>query len=416
LGLFLVSFTFAGPWASVFQTPLVFPTAQVTAIVYLITPWSFIPSVRLTAELSYRTIAAPTLAGQVANSLAAVALAFLGFGVWSLVYGMLLAQVISTIAFTIVHPWRFRFSVRKRVAGPLLGYAKHLVTASLLAFLITNIDNFTVGFFFGSTALGFYAVAYGFGYLPISLFSGPAGSALFPSLAKLQGKMDVLGRGYLESYSYATAIIAPASIGVAVVAPEIVHIVLGPKWAPITLPLLVLPFYGLGKALIDFGSSLFAAIGQPRVIAELNLLILVTSVALLFPLTLAYGIVGTAVSMTISVAIVSAVSISRSARILQRKPTEFYACLRGPLIASETMGICVFGLRIWLYGFLPPRIALPFLDGSVSEATVVLILGVSLGILVYFALLGVIDRNTFEGMKRNLLLALHQPNNPSAPR
>ena len=64
--------------------------------------------------------------------------------------------------------------------------------AAVLAFLITNIDNFTVGKVLDTTQLGFYSVAYGYGYLPVSLFSGPAGQAFFPSLTKVQADLDLL--------------------------------------------------------------------------------------------------------------------------------------------------------------------------------------------------------------------------------
>ncbi len=406
-GLFAASFVIAWPWAALFGVGVVAPTTQALAVMYLVLPWSFVPATRLTAELRQRAIAVPNVAGQIANSVASVLLAFTGFGVWALVFGQMLGQAIGTAGFTLVRPWRFRLTFDARVAAPLLSYAKHILSASVLAFLITNIDNLTVGYLLGSTALGYYAVAYGFGSLPAFLLSGPAATALFPSLAKVQERPESLRGGYLESFSYAAAIIAPTGVGLAMMAPEVVNILLGPVWAPATMTLLILSFYGIGRGLVDFSSSLFAAVGKPRVIAELNLWILIGSVALLVPLTLKLSIAGAALAMTVPVAVMTAVSISRASQILQARPREFYARLWGPLLAAEAMGALVYGLRLWLYSVLPPRVGLPF-GVDASESTIVLVAGVFLGMLAYFALLRAIDRETFGGLARHLRMAVRR--------
>jgi len=405
LGLFVASIVVAGPWASLFSLPSVASASQVLAIVYLVGPFSFVPSTRLSAELRYRAIAVPSLAGQISNSVISVALATLGFQLWSLVYGLVISQVIATVAFSVMEPWTFRFMLNREVVRPLLAYAKHLVSASFLAFLITNIDNFTVGFFLGSTALGFYAVAYGIGYLPVSLLSTPAGSALFPSLVKIQDQTETLRRGYLESLGYAASLIAPAGIGVIVLAPELVSVILGPVWIPATVPLVFLALYGLFRAIIDFSSSLFAAVGKPRLISVLNLYILIGSSALLVPLTLTYGISGTAVAVTVPVAAVSVLAIYQAANTLGSGFGELASRVRGPLLSAELMGVLVWGCRTVTYRVLPSQVSLPFGE-TTSAATIVLLIALPIGALVYFGFLRLIDPTGFRGIGRNALLAI----------
>jgi O-antigen/teichoic acid export membrane protein len=406
VALFVASIVVAGPWASLFSLPSIAGATQVLAILYLLSPLAFVPATRLYAQLRFRAIAVPSIAGQISNSLISVALAALGFQIWSLIYGVVASQVIATIAYSIMQRWTFHFSIRRNVARPLLGYAKHLVSASFLGFLITNIDNFTVGFFLGSTALGLYAVAYAIGYIPVSLLSSPAGSALFPSLAKIQSREETLREGYLESFGYAAAFIAPAAFGMAMLAPEIVHILLGPVWIGATLPLVILAFYGLGRALLDFGSSLFGAVGKPQNIAMLNLCVLVGSVIFVFPLTLAAGISGTALAMTLPIAVVAAVSIARGSKVLGMDARTFFDKLRSPLLAAAAMGVLIWVLRMTLYAILSPRVGLPIIGESVSEAAVVLTAGVPFGLVVYFALLWVLDPTAFRGIWRHALMVL----------
>lgn len=407
-GLFVVSVIVAGPWASLFASPILGPTTEVLALVYLVGAWAFVPSTRLVADLRYRAIAIPSLAAQIANTAISVELAFAGFGVWALIWGSVASTCIATLAYWVVFPWRFTFTLRRSVVTSLMKYAQHLISAALLGFLITNVDNFTVGGLLGTYQLGFYAVAYAYGYLPVALFSGPASTAFFPSLTKIQGDRIALRRGYLEGFGLASALIAPAALGMAVLSPEIVNILFGPQWAQVTLPLLILSFYGLFRALIDFSSSLFGATGNPRIIAELNLYVLVLSLIPLFPLTLFWGIEGTSVAMTVPVVIVAIMSITRSARLLGAKVSDFVGRIRGPLLAAEGMSCAVFALRIALLDTLPARIPFPFSSRGVSEVTIVLFVGVAGGILVYFALLRVVDRKTYAGLTRLGRLVLHR--------
>jgi O-antigen/teichoic acid export membrane protein len=406
VGLFVASLAAAGPWASLFSLPSVAGATRVLALVYLASPFSFVPATRLSSELRYRAIAVPSLVGQVANASTSIALALLGFQVWSMVYGLVVAQIVSTLAYAAVCPWKFRLSFHRPVALPLLAYARHLVSASLLGFLITNLDNFAVGYFLGSTALGLYAIAYVIGYLPVTLLSSPAGSALFPSLSKIQSQEDALRRGYLESYGYAVVFIAPAAFAMAAMAPEVVRIFLGPVWIGATVPLIILSFYGLGRALVDFSSSLFAAVGKPRTIAVLSLYTLVGSLILLFPLTLAFGISGTAVAMTIPVGAVAVLSIIKSARVLRVDLRTFLQRLRSPLIAAGIMGGSLVLLRLAFYAIVPDWVTLPFIARGDTRAAFASAAMAPAGIAIYLVLLWMLDASAFRGLWRHARMIL----------
>lgn len=414
-GLFVASVIAAGPWATFFNKPagiaaVVAPSIQVLALMYLVLPWSFIPSTRLTKELRYRAIAVPNLAGQVTNAAIPITLALAGFGVWSLVYGLLISQVVSTVTFVAVRREGFRFRLDRTVAGPLVAFSRHIVSASLLAFLITNIDNFTVAAILGVDKLGYYAVAYGFGYLPISLISSPAGSALFPSLTKLQSDAMRLREAYLESFSYVASLIVPAGIGLSILAPEIVHILLGPTWIPATFPLVILGFYGLGRGLVDFSSSLFAAVGRPRIIALQNLYILILSLVLLLPLTIYYDISGTSLAMTIPVLVVAGLSLRQSAKTLGSRTRDLLRRLLGPLAAAAAMGGLLYLLRSLMYAVLPGRVALVIFNTDLSEVTIVLLVGLPVGMVAYFLALRFIDPQSFHGMVRQVhMLVVKNP-------
>lgn len=324
---------------------------------------------------------------------------------WALVAGTVVGQLATVIGYMLAAPWRFHFSLRWRVARPLLGYSSYLLAVAILAFLMVNLDDFVVGYVWKATLLGDYAVACAFGYIPMTLISGPAGGALFPSFVRVQNDLVALRQGFLESFSYAVAIIAPAGIGLAVIAPELVRIVLGDKWIAATLPLVILSFYGLSRALMDFSNSLFSAVGRPKLVAKLNLHVVLLSAIGIWPLTAFGGITGAAVAMTIPVVIVLGISIVWTGRVLQVSAWTVPRGGRVPYIAAAVMGVLVVVVRFALYAILPPRIAV-FGGLSMASATVVFLVVLPLGIVTYTMLVRLLDRELFDNFWRNLGLAV----------
>ena len=392
----------AFPWAALFGVPALARASQVLAIVYLITPWGFVPTVKLLVKLDYRRLIVPNVLLQVVNSGLSIGLAILGFGFWSLIAAMVVSQIAWVVSVSFAHPWRPRFRFSRAVAKPLLSYSQHLLLASLLTFLMTNVDNFTVGYLLGPATLGYYAIAYSL-CLFSSMVSGSAASALFPSLSKIQADPERVRRGYLESFAYASATVAPIAIGLAVMAPEIVRVLLGAVWTPSIVPLVILAFYGFAKALVDFTAPLFASMGQPKALPRLNGLILGGSVLLLFPLTLMFGIAGTAVAMLLPISVAVVVAFHWAAGLLKARIGDFVTRLAGPLLAAETAGITA-GLTKWiLYAMvLNPR------AGLVADL-VALVAALAVGGLVYVFSLRVVDREVYLGLGRHLRLVLPLP-------
>jgi PST family polysaccharide transporter/lipopolysaccharide exporter len=172
------------------------------------------------------------------------------------------------------------------------------------------------------------------------------------------------------------------------------------------VPLIILSFYGLNRALVDFSSSLFAAVGRPRIIAVLSLYTLVGSLILLFPLTLTFGISGTAVAMTIPVVAVAVISIVQSARVLRADLRTFVKRLRSPLIAAAIMGASLVLLRIASYAIVPDRVTLPFIARGDTAAALVLAVMAPAGLVIYLALLWVFDPSAFRGLWRHARMIL----------
>jgi len=129
---------------------------------------------------------------------------------------------------------------RTRAARDFGGFAATSLGGRLVFLLSNNADYLIVGRLLGSTALGFYSIAWDLlRFIPDRLYK-VAGRVAFPAFCKLQHDDHELARAYLQFFGYLARIVMPLMGCVVVAAPELLAVVYGAKWLPAALPLRLL--------------------------------------------------------------------------------------------------------------------------------------------------------------------------------
>jgi O-antigen/teichoic acid export membrane protein len=138
--------------------------------------------------------------------------------------------------------------------------------AHLLDYVGSNLDTFMVGRFTGTAVVGQYTRAYYVVFQPIGNYAAQAlTSVLFASLSRIQHEMARLGRAYLSLLSLGGVVLFPVCTGVAVAAPELVLVVLGPQWDQVAG---MVPWFALAGG-FNVLSKLSQSLAEVR--AELNM-------------------------------------------------------------------------------------------------------------------------------------------------
>jgi len=106
--------------------------------------------------------------------------------------------------------------------------------------LSSNIDFVLIGRLLGSSALGFYSMAWDLlRFIPDRIFR-IAGRVTLPTFCHLQDQNDQLAKAYLNFSGYLSRIILPIVGCAAIAAPELIKIIYGPKWIPAAVPMQLL--------------------------------------------------------------------------------------------------------------------------------------------------------------------------------
>lgn len=298
--LFTVGGTvFSRPISSFYDEPLLSPIIALLSFNFLIISFSSVQAALLTRGLDFRNLAIRSLTAKIASGIVGVGAAVLGCGVWSLVIQNLVTSLVGVIVLWRVNNWRPRFRFSKKHFKELFGFSLPVIGIKVLNFFDVRLGDFLIGYFLGTTALGYYAIANRLILMVLRLLNGVTDAVAFPTFSRLQTRPEQLRSAFYRTMQVTSLGTFPIFIGMALLAPELVTGLFGSQWdlsAPV-MPLLAIS--GLVMSLLGFNRSLTIALGKPSGLLVVRLL---TSVARTIGLILAAqsGIVAVAAAFVIT--------------------------------------------------------------------------------------------------------------------
>lgn len=284
-----------------FDNPNAVTIIQLMSLCFLFNNVYFLPSSLLVREMNFKTITIVETATGFLNSLIAIVLALNGYGYWSIVLGYIVSNFFSAASLALIKPVTIRFRLDARVAKELVDFGGYLFLAGLLAFLISNIDNFIIGTVKGAKELGYYAVAFNWSAMICLIMNSVVLRVIYPVMAKLQDRKQEMKDSYLKTLEYSAYIIVLANLVLFVISKEFLINVLGrgsDKWLPALAALRILCFYGIIRGLLEPISQVIMALAKTSVLFKANLVAAVLEIAAIYPALKYYGLTGVAFTVT----------------------------------------------------------------------------------------------------------------------
>jgi O-antigen/teichoic acid export membrane protein len=211
-------------------------------------------------------------------------------------------------------------------------------------------DSGLVGKVLGTTALGFYQIAYKFATIPVTEITQASYKLTFPAYSQLQDNVERLRGGYLKTLRVVTLISAPLAAGMFIMVPDFVRIFLGDKWIPAASCMQVLSLWGFVLSISANTGSLFQAVGRPRLIAKIVFARFIIMAVLLYPFSLWWGITGTAMAALLSALIIDPIALYEVIKIIECKTIEFCKLIFVPAVNSLVMVFFVLAIKKYLMG------------------------------------------------------------------
>jgi O-antigen/teichoic acid export membrane protein len=233
----------------------------------------------LRRELKFRQLATRSMFAYGSAFLTALAMATLGYGIYSLVAFFLVSRVLSAVLVIAVSGLRPGVRLTRNALGDIIDFGKHRVSHQVVSYVSLQVDRLMIGVFLGPVALGLYAVAQ---RLVVALNNGISGvfqRVAFPVLSSHQEDSHAFQWAMREFLTVSNLIALPAFAGIAVTSYSLIDVMFTPSWMPAAPLLQILCFAAVPGPTNYILTAATNARGRSDLVLKLSLAVLTLRVA-----------------------------------------------------------------------------------------------------------------------------------------
>jgi teichuronic acid exporter len=371
----------SAPWvADFFGEPRLGPILRVLSFNFLLVAVYTLPQAQLIRRFDFKTKARIDLWSLFLGTIASLALAWMGAGVWALVGALFVQHLVRAVAYNIVAPVLVLPGQLGEGGRALARFGALVSVDRLLFYLHSQMDILIGGRALGKESIGIYAIALSLATIPLDKVLPVATQVSFAAFSRIQNDSERVQRNVLRALQVVALVCFPAFLGLAAVAPDFVPLVLGERWmnlvVPVQLLCLVLPFKAVGAV---FPPALFG-IGRPQMNVA-NLLISLTIMPIALLIGVRYGVTGLCLAWVIAFPLIFIEVFRRSLKALGVSIREAAKQLMLPAGASLAMTTVILAASLTL---------------PTDPAPARLVFLISLGVVVYLGALGLWGRQEIK--------------------
>ena len=255
----------------------------------------------LVRNMQFKQLAIIRLAQTFFSGASSIVMAYLGFGIWSLVWPLILGQFLGMLAIINLVNRTYPLKPRFSFAGHdhLIKFGSLYSLNSLLEYFGSNLDTIFVGRLFSAFQLGLYNRAFSLAYLPSESLITSITSVMFPVFSRLQSSNEKFIETQNKLFLFIGLLSSSIAMGMIPAARDITLVLLGSQWLE-AIPLLMILLFGVPfdfmAATIAMTFDASAKLGEKTRIQIVTILILLIGIFLLYP----FGTVGIATALVLS--------------------------------------------------------------------------------------------------------------------
>jgi PST family polysaccharide transporter len=369
--------------ARLYNEPVLITITIALASTFFISSLGTIQKALLTRKMNFKTLAVTEIATIAVSGCIAVAMAYKGYGVWSLVWQAIVSNMTMSATLWFLSSWRPRLLFKWSEIKEIMSYSLNQVGYSAVSYWSGNLDNLLIGKYLGSSALGFYNLAYNMLLLPLNNISAVLGRVMFPALSSIQNDKRLVRDYYIKANRYIATLTFPMMAGLFVLAPQFIHLVFGPQWTRSIFLFQILAVLSLPQSIAANIGWIYASQGRTDIQFKWGIFYTL-AVTISFIIGLHWNVEGVTMAYTIVWYAIMYPCFAIPFKLIDLKVSYFFNQLKTIFIATVFMAVCTWIARYFLMNVL-----------HLGDLLLSVIL-VFLGICLYIVALVIIDRELYN--------------------
>lgn len=359
----------SGLVADFYREPQVQPLFMAMSFDFLLASLVSVQTQLLIRDMDFRSLELRSIGGVIAGAIAAIIIAAAGGGPWALVAQQLTFSVVSLTLLWRLSPWRPKLVFSRQSLRELSGYGGNVSGTMVMTQLTGNTDNLLIGRFLGAYSLGLYALGYNLIFAPVGRISQPLIAVFYPVICRVQNDLQRVASLWLRILSLSAAVAVPATLGLIVVAPDLVPVVFGDRWAPAAPVIQILAGIAFLFGIQGINSIVLMATNHTKLVFRFSCVQFVLCLGS-FVVGLHWGITGVAGCFAAVTALIQPVYMKLTAEAIG---TTLWSC------AKALSGVVQASVASTLAAVAAREVLLTFGVGPLARSTIAIVVG----ILVY---------------------------------
>ena len=277
--------------AKFYNMPDLILVMRVMALSLIILSFSAVHKTKLTIEINFKIQSKITLIAAGISGIIGVGIAYLGYGVWALVYQSILNAMLTTILFNCFYRWKPLKTFSMKSFKRLFSFGSKLLVSGLIHTVYYNLYGIVIGKRFSAAELGYYTRAEQFAILPSYNLSAIITRVTFPILSSIQDDNERLASTYRKYIRLSSYLIFPLMVGLASLANPLVDLFLTEKWNGTVALLQILCFDWMFDHLSGINLNLLYVKGRSDLALRLEIIKKIIAITILLA-SIPLGIIG----------------------------------------------------------------------------------------------------------------------------
>lgn len=262
--LYGVLFISAPAISRFYNIPLLESVLQVQGVVLIINALKIVQTNQLRKSINFKRLATIHIVSHIVAAVLAIALAYMGWGVWALVAQQIVASSITSVMLWVMNRWMPSLCFSAESFKQLFSFGGFILASNLINTFCNNVQGLLIGKFFNPAMLGYYTQARKLEEIASTSCSNVVDQVSYPVLSKLQSDNVGLKNAIQKLTSTLAYVTFPLMLILILIAEPLIMLLYGEKWLPCVPYFQILCIAGIAICLQGVSYNAVASKGKSK--------------------------------------------------------------------------------------------------------------------------------------------------------
>ncbi|MCO5723330.1 lipopolysaccharide biosynthesis protein [Robiginitalea marina] len=349
--IYFVLFFVSPSIATFFDQPELTIIVRVMTLTFIIQAFVGVQSAVLTREVNFKLQAIMQLPSSILGGIVGIVTAYLGYGVWSLVFFRLTTSFVFMIQHWYRTNWRPGLYFNTKKLKEHFNFGFKLTLSSLIASIYSNSYAIIIGKLFPANLLGFYNQADTLRMFPVRNLTSALQRVTFPIFSSIQDDNQRLKSTFKKITSVVFFLVVPIMLLLIILATPLFRQILTDKWLPAVPYFQILCFSAIAYPLSVYNLNILLVKGKSNLHLKLEIVKKIFAVIFLL-LIIPFGFLGAVYARAIGMFVQAFFNIHYSGKIIDYSFKEQMMDLLPTLCIGILAMVGTYLINYSLAGFL----------------------------------------------------------------